>query len=488
MGIKQFLIASTFIFLSINLYAEDAAKVVILKGIVKAKLSDGTLVDVKENQSIPVGAELQTADKSFVKIILIDKSQMNLGPNSKMIITSFPKKEAGIITLVKGQIRSQVTKDYMEIENKEKSKLFIKTNSAAMGIRGTDFQVNFNPENQNTALITFEGAVAMGHIERNDKGNDFDQKMLESVVSSPSAVMVRQGQISAVNLNVGEKPMIPTKLAITQVEALKNNETGIKEGNNENDQKSFKSPIPPGIDGAVLSNNNAEIDKQFSKFAATMPNQDVKQFEKGEPTGFFNDKTGDYKLPAGSIVDLNTVNIIPPPSNAVFDPNTKTFVVPETFGKIDAVTGEYKAPEGMKLTPEGKFIENPDKNKSNDLKNNNKPNESGKPSGESNGKPGDEVVTNPDGTNERKPASIETPLMNGPMPGSIYEVRPEMAQFALKYAPVFTSGTLPPPPITDQLKALADQKITTTETVKQDATNTGTINPNTKVKINFGSN
>lgn len=89
---------------------------------------------------------------------------MNLGPNSQMVINAFPKKEAGIITLVKGQIRSQVTKDYMEMEDKSKSKLYIKTKTAAMGIRGTDFQVNFNPQNQNTSLITFEGKVAMATL------------------------------------------------------------------------------------------------------------------------------------------------------------------------------------------------------------------------------------------------------------------------------------------------------------------------------------
>jgi len=486
MGLNKLITASLLISFCYSSFAEDAAKVVLLKGSVKAKLTDGSLIDVKENQAIPVGAELQTADKSFVKLIFLDKSQMNLGPNSKMVITSFPKKDAGIITLVKGQLRSQVTKDYMEMDNKDKSKLFIKTNSAAMGVRGTDFQVNFNPENQNTALITFEGAVAMSHIARNQSPDSFDQKALESVVSSATSVMVRQGQISAVNLNVGEKAMIPTKLAIAQVEALKNNETGIKETNKESDQKTFKSPIPPGIDGAVLSNTNAELDKQVSKLSNGNLNlnqiSESKMVEKGEPSGFFNDKTGEYKLPAGSIVDLNSVNIIPPPANAVFDPNTKTFTVPENFGKIDSVTGEYKAPEGLKLTSEGKFIENLDKPKNNDSSKNS---EQAPKEGE---KPSEQVSNNSTDDKGRKPASVEGANSNLPQVGSIYEVRPEMAQFAQKFAPVIVNGITPPPPINDKLKTLAEQKITTTETVKQDATNSGTVNPNSKVKINFGSN
>lgn len=329
-----------------SLYAADevgVAKVVILRGQVKAKLSNGSIVDVKADQSIPEGALLQTADKSFVKLIFIDKSQMNLGPNSQMIINSFPKKEAGIITLVKGQIRSQVTKDYMEMDDKSKSKLYIKTKTAAMGIRGTDFQVNFNPENQNTALITFEGKVAMAHIDKDAREDKFDQGKLERVVSSDKAVMVAHGQISAVNLNVGERAMTPTLLGTKQIDALKDNETGIKEST-ETDSKQYRNPLPPGADSSTFSNVSPEMAKVSDNSPITDPN------------GFFNVKTGEYKLPAGSIVDLNTVNIIPPPANAVFDPNTKTYVVPESFGKIDKSTGEYKAPEGLKLGTDGKFI------------------------------------------------------------------------------------------------------------------------------------
>lgn len=344
MKLKHILLFTLLALFALVAHANDVAKVVILKGQVKAKLADGSIIDVKADQSLPEGAVLQTAEKSFVKLIFIDKSQMNLGPNSQMVINAFPKKEAGIITLVKGQIRSQVTKDYMEMDDKSKSKLYIKTKTAAMGIRGTDFQVNFNPENQNTSLITFEGKVAMAHIDRAAREEKFDQSRLEKVVSSDKAVMVAHGQISAVNLNVAERAMAPTALGTKQLDALKENETGTKEST-EGDKKQFRNPLPPGADSAIFSNVSPE------KAAPSTENS-----AKSDPNGFFNVKTGEYKLPAGSVVDLNTVNIIPPPVNAVFDPNTKTYVVPESFGKIDKTTGEYKAPEGLKLGADGKFV------------------------------------------------------------------------------------------------------------------------------------
>ncbi|MBC7427115.1 MAG: FecR domain-containing protein [Bacteriovorax sp.] len=356
-----FTVIMTTLFVSTNVFAvENVAKVVIMRGQVKAKFSDGSVVDVKADQSLPEGATLQTADKSFVKLLFIDKSQMNLGPNSQMIINAFPKKEAGIITLVKGQIRSQVTKDYMEMDDKNKSKLYIKTKTAAMGIRGTDFQVNYNPENQNTALITFEGKVAMAHIGKETREEKFDQTILEKVVSSDKAVMVTQGQISAVNLNVAERAMVPTKLGTKQIEALEGNETGLKTASAEESTKQFRNPLPPGADGAAFSNTSTAMDKEISKMGvdvkASQPQiTATDKTTTANPEGFFNVKTGEYKLPAGSIVDLATVNIIPPPTNAVFDKNSGTFTVPESFGKIDKATGAYKAPAGLSLGNDGQF-------------------------------------------------------------------------------------------------------------------------------------
>lgn len=436
-----------------NATENNVAKVVLLKGQVKVRLADGTIKDVVTEQSLPEGAVLQTAEKSFVKLIFVDKSQMNLGPNSQMIISSYPKTEAGIITLVKGQIRSQVTKNYMEIEDKSKSKLYIKTKTAVMGIRGTDFQVNFNPENQNTALITFEGRVAMAHVEKEDRDERFDQRQLESVVSSEKSVMVERGQISAVNLNIAERAMIPTLLGTKQIEALKENETGIKESS-DNDKKQYRNPLPPSVDGSIFTNNSVEV-------------AEIDKSPKVNPNGFFNANTGEYKLPAGSIVDLNTVNIIPPPVNAIFDPNTKTFVVPENYGQIDKSTGEYKAPIGLKLGNDGKFImvDEAAYIKSKEVKNVDKKDEK---------KNGD-----------RNPASVSTD--SAPAKLEIQqplESRPEIKNFSEGFSP----NKMPAPrPMSDKERMIVGEWQSETEMVRQTATDTGSTNPTSRVKFIFNA-
>lgn len=482
MKLKHTLLFTMIAFHSFAVLADDVAKVVILKGQVKAKLSNGTIVDVIADQSLPEGAVIQTAEKSFVKLIFIDKSQMNLGPNSQMVINAFPKKEAGIITLVKGQIRSQVTKDYMDMDDKSKSKLYIKTKTAAMGIRGTNFQVNFNPENQNTSLITFEGKVAMAHIDRNEREVKFDQGKLEKIVSSERAVMVVKDQVSAVNLNVAERAMVPTTLSVTQLDALKENETGTKVST-DTDKKQFRNPLPPGADSAIFSN--------------VSPERAAPAADKGDPNGFFNVKTGEYKLPAGSIIDLNTVNIIPPPVNAVFDPNTKTYVVPETFGKIDKTTGEYKAPEGLQLGNDGKFVlvdadaysksqmvksEEKKEDKKEDKKDEKKP-EDGKT--EEAKKEGDSTVASTEGDG-RAPASAEAPapapapaLAPPPIPQPLAS-RPEMIAFVNTYSPV-----APPPPLAPKVDIRA--VIDSSTQKREDATNLGTVNPTTKLRVIFNA-
>ncbi|MBC7540892.1 MAG: FecR domain-containing protein [Bacteriovorax sp.] len=480
------------------LYA-GVAKVVIMKGQVKARYLDGTMVDVKVDQSIPEGATLQTAEKSFVKLIFIDKSLMNLGPNSQMIINAFPKKEAGIITLVKGQIRSQVTKDYMEMDDKSKSKLYIKTKTAAMGIRGTDFQINFNPENQNTALITFEGKVAMAHIEKGAREDKFDQRNLEKVVSSEKAVMVERGQISAVNLNVAERAMTPTLLGTKQIDALHDNETGIKESTEIN-KKQYRNPLPPGADSAIFSNITASSAPEKEKTT------------KSDPNGFFNAKTGEYKLPAGSIVDLNTVNIIPPPVNAVFDPNSKTYVVPESYGKIDKSTGEYKAPEGLKLGTDGKFVlvdatayaktqvinkEEKKEEKKDDKKEDKKEADKKEGDKKEGDKPADATTAQAaaPGAGNRTPASADAATAAATTSAmaikidvpKIYDARPEMAIFTNTFAAPVIPRAPAPAGMSEAQRAVAAERISTTETLRQAATDAGVISPTSKVKFIFNA-
>lgn len=451
------------------------AKVIILKGKAEAILKDGSNKSVALDQWIPEGAKLVTKERSFVKLLFIDKSEMTLNPKSEMVISSFPKKEAGIISLVKGELRSKVTKDYMQMDDKSKSKLYIKTKSAAMGIRGTEFQVNFNEINGNTSLITFEGAVAMAGIEREFRERSFNQDALEKAVSSEKAVIVKEGQFSAVT-QISDRALVPTILSPNQLETLKQNSGAIDakpEDNKKdapNESKNFKSPIPPGADSASFSNNNKELDKQVAKASDQKDSVEkvVKEIQKelpksdGPAAGFFNAETGAIKFPAGSVIDLTTVNVIPPPANAQFDPNTQTYILPSNFGKIDPNTGSYQAPAGLKLTDDGKFVAV---------------------------EPPKPVNTGANTTGGRTPASSGPAPLPKPVPGLSIVPTFIPPSIALNLpGSTLSPGALPPPSALDsKLQDLANQKIQDiTNTINQ-ATETGQTNPNSKVRFIFNA-
>jgi hypothetical protein len=174
------------------------ATIIAAKGDIKAKLATGEIIEVNTTSGLTEGTFIKTGSASFVKIVFIDKSYMTLGPDSLVKISKFTKKDAGVISLVRGQIRSQVTKDYMELEDKNKSKLFVRTKSAAMGIRGTDFQVDYTKEDDKTTLLTFEGKVVMNKIDEKFRDRELSQKDLDQLLEKKERVEVTKGQLSDV--------------------------------------------------------------------------------------------------------------------------------------------------------------------------------------------------------------------------------------------------------------------------------------------------
>jgi hypothetical protein len=324
------------------------------KGVAKVIKARGKVYDVaskkklKKGDWIKEGAKILTKNRSFVKLLFIDKSKMSLGPNSKMVVTKFPKKKAGIISLMKGQLRSQVTKNYMEMSDKEKSKLFIRTKTAAMGVRGTDFQVNYNPKNQNTSLVTFEGAVAMGAIGDIRKG--LNQARLERIVSSPTAVMVRRGQFSGVMPSVDTKPLAPIKINKKQLKAMEKNDGSVTKKNSPKKKKAKKlakrNILPPGISSAEFAGTSKkDLAKEFEKVDLKTANiikneaEDIKKGPANEPVGNFEENTS---LKEGGLIDTSNVLYIPPPKDAAIDPVTKEYIIPEKLGSFDYNTGEYQ--------------------------------------------------------------------------------------------------------------------------------------------------
>ena len=353
--------------------SKGVAKAIILKGNVEAfNPKTKEKKNLKKGSWVKEGFIIKTHKRSFVKFLFIDKSQMNLGPKSKMAITKFPKKKAGIITLMKGSLRSKVTKNYLDMKDKNKSKLFIKTKTAAMGVRGTDFLVTYNPENRNTALITFSGAVAMAQLSNSIRNIRNNQKALERIVSSDKAVIVKKGQFSGVAPGKTQRATIPVKINPGQLESMKKS-NGSKSADDQSStkrqnkpKKKFRSIIPPGVNAKKFS-NHSKVEDQLVKVIGVKQTKDVMDkigkpianADSPPPEGMVNKETGEIAPPAGGFIDVKTAQYIPPPPGSAYDASTQTYIPPADMGGFNNVTGDFQHVD-YNLTADGKFVQKDD--------------------------------------------------------------------------------------------------------------------------------
>ena len=316
-----------FVLVCLPILAEpNIAFVKLIKGNA-TKLLPGELDSkpVKKNDKFPEDTSIATKVNSIVKISFYDGSSIVIGPKSHAVIRRMNKQGNGVVNLLVGKIRTEV------IKNKEKKKkFFVNTRSAALGVRGTDFQTIYNIENKTTSVVTFEGKVAMNKIDEKkvqeiynriteDKGNI----NIDEILDKTTEVEVTPGKYSGVVENL-PKPTIPVKISPVQFKALKQTDE-----------------FNPDV---LKINANEEI-KITETLAVNEP----------PPEGFYDKKTGDFAPKAGGFVDLNTGFYIPPENNAKFDKKQNVFLPSKAVGVI-AKNGAYIPPVGLVLDAKKGFI------------------------------------------------------------------------------------------------------------------------------------
>ncbi len=317
---------------------KKVAVVKLLKGEVDV-LTLGKTLKLKVDDWVEDGSVVKTGEKSFVKLVFIDKSQMNIGPSSEMKIEKFGEKDSGVIDLVKGKIRSQVTKDYLQMD-RNKSKLFIKTANAVMGVRGTDFMISTN--GQTTSTILFEGAVSFNRL---DNPNETNTNRLEEIVDR--GVNIQPGEFSVAD-RVHPMPTVPAVLNVNQREALEKNETFDTDRTPGNSSSKIieKSIVPPGLTGAAVSNDTSALKTEI----ASTP---VRRADAESAQGYVSGDT--IKPTNGAFLHVDSGTIIAPPPGSVYDSNTNSFLATGSAGTV-STTGDYIPPKNVEITTDGKIL------------------------------------------------------------------------------------------------------------------------------------
>lgn len=333
-----------FVFLFSN-SSFAAKKVVATVELVKGKvtqLAPGALKAsvVQMGDKLREDTSLVTSQNSLVKLSFASGSTMVLAKEGKIVIRETPKTAKGkeFITLLNGKVRAAVKKS-LGVPQSNASKLIIKTRTAAVGVRGTEFITVYNAENQVTSLVTLEGEVAMkkvvkkrGLVKEQAKTEATEEfSKLDSELAKNDTVVVKKGRYSGVNSNF-LKATVPQKISPVQYLALKKNE-------NLEEVKEVKAS------------------EQFSKEEVAKAAKEINAVSANDPDpqGLFNEKTGDFAPKAGGVVDTTTGIYIQPTEKAKFDRTLKTFVMDEEAGKVTA-SGDYLPPEGLKLTAQSGFV------------------------------------------------------------------------------------------------------------------------------------
>ncbi len=284
---------------------------------------------LKKGIKIRQGTSIVTGKNSFVRLRFKNGSLISLGSNSKIVVYNVGKKKTGVISLIEGKLRSKIEK-----KNKGQG-FFVKTRTAALGVRGTEFQTIYNRENNVTSMLTYDGKVQVIKVNKNLKKKTkilpkTDKEILENReielredLKSKSAQAVEKGQYVGISPKV-KTPSFPVKISPIQFTALYNNDEMKKEG---------------------------EISKAVDKNGKL-----IDQVEQKAPLeGFRNRKTGSYAPRSGGFLDFKTGLYVPPSFSSQFNERLGVYE-DKNIGSVNLKTGLYITPEGLDLDPKKGFV------------------------------------------------------------------------------------------------------------------------------------
>lgn len=101
-------------------------------------------------------------------------ASMTMGPFSRLEVLDFmqDKSTGAIFRLTYGKLRALIKSDKKEQRTDNKpgfSRMLIKTPSAVVGVRGTDFYVGFEPQTFITDQATMQGEVEVEKLQTNER-------------------------------------------------------------------------------------------------------------------------------------------------------------------------------------------------------------------------------------------------------------------------------------------------------------------------------
>jgi len=204
------------------------AKVVKFKGNAqKQEIDAKNPSPLKPNEPLKNNTLIITQKKSFVRVLFKDKSVLTVGPDSEAVISSNKDNSINLISLIKGKVRSAVQKSDILKDEKEQSKFLIQSETAAFGVRGTDFIGNYAAKTKSSSVVTFDGSVAFNKQNASISYQKYDAdreiRKLKRRLAKRETVLVNKGNFSVSRPEMA-KPLPPAKVDSKILRKLDNNE------------------------------------------------------------------------------------------------------------------------------------------------------------------------------------------------------------------------------------------------------------------------
>lgn len=141
-------------------------KVILLKGTAKA-LGKGAPRALNKGDKIYPDESIQTSEKSFAKVEMVDTSVVTAGPDTTLAFEGWKYKTKSdrevTLNLIKGKLRS-----HFKVKANKEDSLKIKVGHVAMGVRGTRILANH---------YTRDDKVTVSHVATlSGKTNVYDKK------------------------------------------------------------------------------------------------------------------------------------------------------------------------------------------------------------------------------------------------------------------------------------------------------------------------
>ncbi len=139
---------------SISISASNSVgKIISLEGRAFIKKGDSNFKKLKMTDSIESGDTLKTSHKSRIKIAFIDNSIIYVAPKSQFKIENYKynkkkKERNSVLNLFGGRVKLLVAK----LSSKNRN-FKVKTETATVGVRGTEFIVSTETTNESEILV-----------------------------------------------------------------------------------------------------------------------------------------------------------------------------------------------------------------------------------------------------------------------------------------------------------------------------------------------